>query len=352
MRHMSLSQSHQLLGTLLQLSLTSVQISVNIEVDLLSESPKADILLLRREGEAWSAAQRARLPDGVRDSLAGHVLLEFKYTESVNETALAQAVAYDYFYRQAQKLPEEQVLTVVLSAKTPRTQRLEEWGYTEEQKGVFRSHLPLLRRVWLLVLNDLPSQPHNAYVKLFASREREREAAFAALDAPVVAESPRLQVYMVGLQRALDVKGEIEMAEVLTPEKVMEIGEKVRQRILELATPDEIDDTLRQRILEMATPDEIDDTLRQRILEMATPDEIDDTLRQRILEMATPEERLIGLDPNTIDDTLRQRILELATPEERLAGMSAAERRTLLRLLQENMDADTGEAENRDNETT
>ena len=91
----------------MHLSLAPVEITVHIEVDLLGESTKADILLLRREGGEWNAAQRARLPDGVRDSAAGHVLLEFKYTESVNETALAQAVAYDHFYPQAQRLREE-----------------------------------------------------------------------------------------------------------------------------------------------------------------------------------------------------------------------------------------------------
>ena len=69
------------------------------------------------------------------------------------------------------------------------------------------------------------------------------------------------------------------MAEMLTPEKVMEIGEKVRQRIL---------------------------------------------------EMASPEERLAGLDPN-----------------ERLAGMNTAERRTLLRLLQEEVDAVAGDETSR-----
>ena len=206
-----------------------------MDVDLLGKPPKADILLLRREGEAWNAAQRARLPDGVRDSAAAHVLVEFKYTESVNETALA----YDHFYRQGQRLSEEQALTVLLSARTPRKDRLEKWGYEEEQKGVFCSQLPLLRRVRLLVLNRLPPQPHNAFVKLFASRKREREAAFASLDAPTVAESPKLHAYMVGLQTALGVKGEVNMAEMLTPEKVMEIGEKVRQRILEMASPEE-----------------------------------------------------------------------------------------------------------------
>ena len=276
-----------------------------MDVDLLGKPPKADILLLRREGEAWNAAQRARLPDGVRDSAAAHVLVEFKYTESVNETALAQAVAYDHFYRQGQRLSEEQALTVLLSARTPRKDRLEKWGYEEEQKGVFCSHLPLLRRVRLLVLNRLPPQPHNAFVKLFASRKREREAAFAALDMPMVAESPDLHAYMVGLQMALEVKGEVNMAEMLTPEKVMEIGEKVRQRILEMASPEE----------------------RMKGLDL---NKVNPKLRQRILEMASPEERLSGLDPNEI-----------------LAGINTAERRTLLRLLQEEVDAVAGDETSR-----
>ena len=37
---------------------------------------------------------------------------------------------------------------------------------------------------------------------------------------------------------------------------------------------------------------------------------------------------------------IRQLIFETGTPEERLAGLKAEERRELLRLLQEEMDAD------------
>ena len=187
-------QSHQVLGRLLHLSLAPVQITVHIEVDLLGESPKADVLLLRREGEAWSAAQRARLPDGVRDNPAGHVLLEFKYTESVNETAFAQAVAYDHFYRQAQELSRGAGAHRRAERQDAAQGSAGRSGGTEElQKGVLRSPLPLLRRVWLLVLNDLPPHPHNAFVKLFASREQEREVAFAALNASPVTESSSLQ---------------------------------------------------------------------------------------------------------------------------------------------------------------
>jgi hypothetical protein len=78
----------------------------------------------------------------------------------------------------------------------------------------------------------------------------------------------------------------------LTPEKIKEIGEQVRDFVL-------------------AT---------------TKPENVSETLRRRILETTTPEERLAGLDV-----------------EERLAGMSAAERRALLRLLQEELDTGASE---------
>ena len=210
----------------------------------------------------------------------------------MNPKALAQAIAYDYFYRQEQRLREEQVQTVVLSARTPRKERLEMWGYEELQEGVFLGPPPVLDRVWLLALNDLPAEPHNAFVKLFASQRKEREAAFAALDASTLAESPSLLAYMFGLRQTLGVEGESEMAEEMTPEKVMEIGEQVRRKAIELAAPEDF------------------------------------------------------------DEALRRRILEVASPEERLAGMTQAERRALLRLLQEEMGNDRGAAEDGESETT
>ena len=320
-------QSHQVLGKLLHLSLAPVQITVHIEVDLLGGAPKADILLLRREGAMWSEGQRARLPDGVRDSAAGQVLLEFKYTESVNETALAQAVAYDHFYRQAQELSEEDTLTVVLSARTPHVARLEAWGYEELQEGVFRSPLPLLRRVLLLVLNELPPHPHNAFVKLFASREQEREAAFATLNELPTAESSDLHAFVFGLQKTLEVKGESEMAEILTPDMIMEIGEKIRQRAIETASSEE-------RLAGLDPEERLAGLDPEERLAGLDPEER--------LAGLDPEERLAGLDPE-------ERLAGL-DPEERLAGMTSAERRQLLRLLQEEIDESSEDNANRNGE--
>ena len=184
-------------------------------------------------------AQRARLPDGVRDSAPAHVLAEFKYTESVTEDGILQAAAYDLFYRQVQRLSKEQTLPVLLSAKTPQKSRLALWGFEEVQRGVFRTTIPFVGRVMLLALNRLPARSNNAYVKLFASRERERDAGFASLDKSVWAESVDMYAYVLGLRQTLNMKGELNMAEVLTPEKVLEYGRKIRQLVFETGTPEE-----------------------------------------------------------------------------------------------------------------
>ena len=232
-------RSHQLLGSGMEMNLATVHVLVKTESSVLSDSPKVDMLLVQREGRTWNDAQRARLPDGVRDSAAANILVEFKYTESVTEDGLLQAAAYDLFYRRAQRLAKEQALPVVLSAKTPQKSRLAKWGYEEWQRGVYRSSMPILRRVMLLALNRLPARSNNAYVKLFASREQEREAAFASLDKSVLADSVDMHAYVLGLRQTLNVKGELDMAEVLTPEKVLEYGKKIRQFIFETGTREE-----------------------------------------------------------------------------------------------------------------
>ena len=138
-------QYHQLLGSGMQLKLTAVQVFVTTESSILSESPRVDILLLRREGEAWNEAQRARLP----------------------------------------------------------------------------------------------ARTNNAFVKLFASRKQERNAGFASLEKSVLAESTDMHAYVLGLRQTLNVKEGSTMAEVLTPEKVLEYGRRIRQLVFETGTPEE-----------------------------------------------------------------------------------------------------------------
>ena len=274
-------QYHRLLGSGMRLNLATVEVNVTTESSILSESPRVDILLLRREGPAWTDAQRARLPDGIRDSTAAHILIEFKYTESVTEDGILQAAAYDLFYRQVQGLSRRQTLPVVLSAKTPQKSRLAHWGYEESQRGVFLTELPFVGRVMLLALNRLPAHLNNAIVKLFASLKRERYAGFASLDRELFGDSTDLHAYVLGLRQTFSAKGEFSMAEVITPEKVLEYGRRIRELVF---------------------------------------------------ETGTPEERLAGLRPDEI--------LSVLTPEEILAGLNREKRQALLRRLQDEMGGD------------
>ncbi len=75
---------HIYLAELYQLLLSPHGVIVETESEALKSPPRADIILIRREGDHWTEAQRAFLPDGIRDTDASHILIEFKKTESLS----------------------------------------------------------------------------------------------------------------------------------------------------------------------------------------------------------------------------------------------------------------------------
>ena len=182
----------------------------------------------------------------------------------------------------------------MLSSRSPQKKRLAAWGYKQVAPGVYRSEQPLLSRIGLVLLNELPTaQPgeqHNAFVKIFASRQRPRSEAFERLDSSV--ESDEVEMYLLGLRRQLQ-KGEQIMSTAITPEDVLELGREYRRRIIETVAPEE----------------------RLAGLEP----------EQRLAGLE-PEERLAGLEPE-------ERLAGLE-PEERLAGLNAQE----LALLRQRLD--------------
>jgi hypothetical protein len=217
-----------------------VGVTVHSELQATSNPPQIDILLLRRESERWTEQQMALLPDGVRNRHAVHHLLECKLTESVNEESFQQALTYDYLYRQSQKLSSDEVQTYIVSAHTPRATHLKVWGYeVSEHTGVYVSSLPLLKRVVLLVLNELSDAPHNDFVRLFASRQKVRGAALHTLLRQPFAKWPaQFWAFLFGLQRLYKVEGD-DMRRELTVEDVLEIGEEMRKQVIASAAPEE-----------------------------------------------------------------------------------------------------------------
>ncbi len=232
---------HRLLGEVLEKLLTPVDLSVYTELAVMNLPPKADILIIRRQQAQWTAAQLERLPDGVRDSQASHILLEFKYTESLTAIASRQALAYDLFYKQTQELTDSDVQTVLLCAKQPRISHLKKYGYVKTSlPGVYHSDWPSwLPPVILLSLNELSDATHNVWVKCFASQLKEKRKAFTILQPLVTTwKLPRRLIFFLDALRAMwfpFLFGGI-MKSKLIDEDLTDVGPHWKQIVLQALT--------------------------------------------------------------------------------------------------------------------
>ena len=148
---------HRIFATFLKELLTPVKIGVLSDAQVLTEPPEADILLLRQnESGCWTPEQRERLPDGIRDSSCSDILLEFKYTESINRRAFLQILVYDTLYKESQKKRNRQVQSFLISSRSVRQKTLDHFEYfPTEIKGVYRSENTLLKPISLILLNQL-----------------------------------------------------------------------------------------------------------------------------------------------------------------------------------------------------
>lgn len=229
------------LAKLLEKTLGPVGISVSADLPVMSNPPEADILLLRNEGREWTREQKKRLPDGIRNCRASHVLVEFKCTESLGRKAFSQAISYDHFYRQTKDLPDGEIRTFLVSSKTPAKKTLALFGFGKEVfPGVFRSDSVMLKDIPLILLNELSDEPHNAFFKVFGSRKREKRISFDSLmKNRVVSESPEIMWLIGGLATYWLYKGEDIVKNELTPEKARELGRRFQNTLMSSITLDE-----------------------------------------------------------------------------------------------------------------
>ena len=196
---------HNLLAWVLKELLSPLDIQVLTEVQVVSEPPRADIILLRRKDKTWTKEQWKNLADGLRDTDAKTLLIEFKYSESISDDVFEKLLVYDYLYRQSEKLQRDQLQSFLISAKTPGSDILNRYGFeATDQKGVYFSRLPLVSSIQVILLNKIADAPHNAVIKCFASRTREKEKAFKTMMHHVLRNQRSITLASVisGLKRA------------------------------------------------------------------------------------------------------------------------------------------------------
>ena len=165
---------HDWFGNLFKVSLIPTGLEVETDAPVMQKLPEADIVIIRRSGTRWTKEQLKRLPDGIRHTQAKHVLIELKYTESINVDAICQIAGYYKFYKIQHNLTKKKELKCFLvSSKTPRKSTLQRFLYHQTRyPGVYTSQFPLFDLFPIISLNDLSNAPQNILFKLFASKKK------------------------------------------------------------------------------------------------------------------------------------------------------------------------------------
>ena len=134
-------------------------------------------------------SKRVGIPcrQGRLNSRSSQFLLEFKYTESLNENSVLQLLGYRTFYLNSQKIRPIDLDCFLLCSQTPRLKTLEHLGYIEtELPGVYQSQSALVSYVTLLSLNDLSDETQNIPLKCFASKRRENSKAYKLIQENII----------------------------------------------------------------------------------------------------------------------------------------------------------------------
>ncbi len=186
-------------------SLGHLGVEVHTGYPVMNEPPEADVIIIKKKQGEWTPEQMRYLPDGIRECEAKHVIIEFKHTESVNEDVFCKSIGYRIFYKSHNKLENDQLQAFLISSKTPEKSTLDEFGYfSETRAGIWQSSQSPMTRIPLISLNDLPDEPHNACVKLFATKRKQRSAAMREFKEGRISLTNPLKAYILKFLKLLE----------------------------------------------------------------------------------------------------------------------------------------------------
>ena len=235
---------HRIFGQMLEGLLCPLNLEVYTELPVMSFPPEADVVIIRRHEKTWTDTQRKYLPDGIRDTHAKYVIIEFKYTESVNKNALQQALSYDYLFHVHKDIKKKDIQTFLVASKTPNEAFMSQMGYIQVsgRKGVYQSQNEAWNSIKILVLNELPNTYNNVFFKCFASRKVERLKAFQLLQKQGFKGITRVVQYLIrGLwQIWFNFQGGKKMELQMTPEQIQRFGEMWGEDYLQSLPPQKL----------------------------------------------------------------------------------------------------------------
>jgi len=304
--------SHVLFGNMMKESLIRLNLEVESGYEVGKGPPKLDVLIIRRSGKQWSKAQLEYLPDGIRQSHCEHVILELKYTESINRIAIYHTLGYLSSYVKLKSLKVDNVCAFIVSSKTPRKTFLKQIGFQKTDiKGIYsRPKDYLLSPIQLISLNDLSNEPYNLWIKLFSSKQSQRLSVLrnlVALDLRRINQG--LTKIFLKIINFWSMTGEITMKK---------IKQEVLRDTIEL-TREEIDFCISLFDIKL------EDVIKQK--KFKTEDMLKLLKPEDRLQGLKPEDRLQGLKPEDRLQGLKlEDRLQGLKPEDRLQGLKPEDR--------------------------
>ena len=160
---------HRILGTALAQAFAGSPFAVDTELDLSFRQQRLDILILRKlPGE-----YQGRLPDGL-EGLVDHNLITYKSLhEPLDVWALDELLGHYVNYRkqvalpEANLLPEEAFQLYGICTRFPQN-LANRVSLAQQQTGVYDVQWGA-RPIRVIVLSEIPAQPHNALWALFSA---------------------------------------------------------------------------------------------------------------------------------------------------------------------------------------
>jgi len=298
---------HRWFGNFFKIPLEPLGLEVHTGYEVMTGPPEADVVIIRKRRKAWTREQLKFLPDGIRESAAAHVIIEFKQSESVNEDAFFQTAGYRHFYKSSNRLKNEDMQIFLASSKTPVGATLKEHGYVPTgPPGVYQSSLPLLKRIILLSLNDMADEPHNTLVRLLASKMKTRMSAMGRLEKMFARFPKKLEDYVMRFLGFLSERGG-EMDETQT-ELTQEERAQITKTMLSFLPADEVLSRYSpEDMLAMLTPEDMLSKLKpEDMLSKLKPEDMLSKLKpEDILSRYNIKDLLAGMKPEDIEAHLQ-----------------------------------------------
>lgn len=160
---------HRLFGLVLTDFFTDSPFTVEMESDLSLQQQFLDVIIVRRRRGRFAE----RLPDGMEE-LRQHNLVSFKsHREALDDRAMRELLHHWVAYHKlvspapARLLPDEQFRLFAVSARFPHNLS-QQVPWQKVQDGVYDCQWAV-DVVRVIVLGELPQEPHNAPLHLFSA---------------------------------------------------------------------------------------------------------------------------------------------------------------------------------------